>query len=378
MKREPRKTNRSYLRRRGAAGRSTFGWNARPARAGESGEAEALIRQGVELRAQKKDERALPLFEKAYQLSRSPRTAGQLGLVEMALGYFVDAEKYLSEAVASPDHPWVAKNLADAEGAARDGEDPDWRALHHRRARRRRGAGERQAGRPAAAVVADPPRQGARRRAGARARLRGVDGLRRHGRRQARGSIVPAAARGGRGRAAAARHPSRSPPRRCRSRVEADAGGAVGRDGDPAARARGRPGRIGSPPASITATPAPADSGDHSNLRPVAWGVGIAGIAGLVFGAVEGVVAIKQAQRVQRSHRPRSGQPAQQTIPDCNTTAPTARLPGHPGFAREREEAVDHRFRRGRRADGGRGGAVGAVVTQGARGRLQHRHRLHP
>ena len=30
----------------------------------------------------------------------------------MALGYFVDAEKYLSEAVASPDHPWVAKNLA--------------------------------------------------------------------------------------------------------------------------------------------------------------------------------------------------------------------------------------------------------------------------
>ena len=85
---------------------------ARPARAGDSAEAEALIRQGVELRAQKKDERALPLFEKAYQLSRTPRTAGQLGLVEMALGYFVDAEKYLGEAVASPDHPWVAKNLA--------------------------------------------------------------------------------------------------------------------------------------------------------------------------------------------------------------------------------------------------------------------------
>ena len=68
---------------------------AGPARAGESGEAESLIRQGVELRSQKKDERALPLFEKAYQISRSPRTAGQLGLVEMALGYFVDAEKYL-------------------------------------------------------------------------------------------------------------------------------------------------------------------------------------------------------------------------------------------------------------------------------------------
>ena len=84
---------------------SGFGWNARPARAGDSAEAEALIRQGVELRAQKKDERALPLFEKAYQLSRTPRTAGQLGLVEIALGYFVDAEKYLSEALGSPDHP---------------------------------------------------------------------------------------------------------------------------------------------------------------------------------------------------------------------------------------------------------------------------------
>src|SRR5215475_9606181 len=88
-----------------------LGLTARPARAGDSAEAEALIRQGVELRAQKKDERALPLFEKAYQISRSPRTAGQLGLVEMALGYFVDAERYLGEAVASPDHPWVAKNL---------------------------------------------------------------------------------------------------------------------------------------------------------------------------------------------------------------------------------------------------------------------------
>ena len=114
----------------------TSGWAARPARAGESGEAEALIRQGVELRSQKKDERALPLFEKAYQISRTPRTAGQLGLVEMALGYFVDAERYLGEALSSPDHPWVAKNLATlkaqlAAAKAQIGE------LLHRRASRR-------------------------------------------------------------------------------------------------------------------------------------------------------------------------------------------------------------------------------------------------
>jgi hypothetical protein len=84
----------------------------RAASAGETGEAEALIREGVELRAKGKDERALPLFEQAYQKSRTPRTAGQLGLVELAVGYNVEAEKYLGEALASPDHPWVAKNLA--------------------------------------------------------------------------------------------------------------------------------------------------------------------------------------------------------------------------------------------------------------------------
>jgi len=78
----------------------------------ESLEAESLIRQGVELRAHGKDERALPLFEKAYKTSRTPRTAGQLGLVELSVGYFVEAERYLGEALASPDHPWVAKNLA--------------------------------------------------------------------------------------------------------------------------------------------------------------------------------------------------------------------------------------------------------------------------
>jgi hypothetical protein len=78
----------------------------------ESLEAESLIRQGVELRAHGKDERALPLFEKAYKTSRTPRTAGQLGLVELSVGYFVEAERYLGEALASPDHPWVAKNLS--------------------------------------------------------------------------------------------------------------------------------------------------------------------------------------------------------------------------------------------------------------------------
>jgi len=49
----------------------------------EAEQAEALIREGVQLRGQDQTARALPLFEKAYRLSRTPRTAGQLGLCEL-------------------------------------------------------------------------------------------------------------------------------------------------------------------------------------------------------------------------------------------------------------------------------------------------------
>jgi hypothetical protein len=84
---------------------------ASPARAASDAEqAEALIRDGVKLRSQDKTAQALPLFEKAYQISRTPRTAAQLGLCELELGYWVETERYLTEALASPDHPWIAKN----------------------------------------------------------------------------------------------------------------------------------------------------------------------------------------------------------------------------------------------------------------------------
>jgi len=80
-------------------------------------DAEAAIRQGMELRKQGEDARALPYLEKAYQLSRTPRTAAQLGLVQMGLGYWVDAERHLDEALSDPDNYWVAKNRAVLEGA---------------------------------------------------------------------------------------------------------------------------------------------------------------------------------------------------------------------------------------------------------------------
>jgi hypothetical protein len=76
----------------------------------EAEQAEQLIREGVQLRGQDQTARALPLFEKAYRISRTPRTAGQLGLCELELGNYAEAELYLAEALASPNHPWIAKN----------------------------------------------------------------------------------------------------------------------------------------------------------------------------------------------------------------------------------------------------------------------------
>ena len=83
-----------------------------PARAEteEAEQSEALIKEGIQLRGQDQTARALPLFERAYRLSRNPRSAGQLGLCELELGAFAEAELYLSEALATPNHPWIAKN----------------------------------------------------------------------------------------------------------------------------------------------------------------------------------------------------------------------------------------------------------------------------
>jgi hypothetical protein len=51
------------------------------------------------------------MFQGAYAAARTPRTAGQLGLSEMSVGYWVQAEAHLAEALDFPTHPWVAKNL---------------------------------------------------------------------------------------------------------------------------------------------------------------------------------------------------------------------------------------------------------------------------
>lgn len=80
-------------------------------------EADALIEEGVKLRAQKKDAEALALFEQAYAQSRSPRALGQIALAEQALGRWLAAEKHLTEALAASGDPWIASKKATLEGS---------------------------------------------------------------------------------------------------------------------------------------------------------------------------------------------------------------------------------------------------------------------
>ena len=93
-----------------------------PARA-DAAEVEALIAKGNELRRAGTPGPALPYFQKAYELARTPRTTGQLGLAELAAGYPVEAEAHLAAALASPNNPSIRKLhrriLADAMAMAR-------------------------------------------------------------------------------------------------------------------------------------------------------------------------------------------------------------------------------------------------------------------
>lgn len=81
------------------------------ARASDTDE-ETLIRQGIESRRKRNDVVALELFRKAYDVRRSPRAAAQMGMAEIALGRWVDAEAHLQEAISVPSDPWIAKHQA--------------------------------------------------------------------------------------------------------------------------------------------------------------------------------------------------------------------------------------------------------------------------
>src|SRR5215470_12235523 len=83
-------------------------WQSANARA-DAAEVEALIAKGNELRRAGTPGPALPYFQKAYELARTPRTTGQLGLAELAARYPVEAAEHLAAALRTPDDPSIVK-----------------------------------------------------------------------------------------------------------------------------------------------------------------------------------------------------------------------------------------------------------------------------
>ncbi len=75
---------------------------------------EVLIREGVSLRRSGDDAKAYGYIKRAYEISHTPRTTAQLGLVEQALGRFLDSQQHLSEALDGND-AWVDQNRAVLE-----------------------------------------------------------------------------------------------------------------------------------------------------------------------------------------------------------------------------------------------------------------------
>jgi hypothetical protein len=71
---------------------------------------DALIMRGLDLRRTGRSEEALILFRRAYEAEPSPRTLGQMGLVESSLQLWIDADTHLGAALATPDDAWVRRN----------------------------------------------------------------------------------------------------------------------------------------------------------------------------------------------------------------------------------------------------------------------------
>jgi hypothetical protein len=81
-------------------------------------DAEGLIKRANALRGAKRDQEALPLYQKAYEIAPTPRTAAQLGLCETILGYWLSADTHLSEALAGKSE-WIDRNRATLEQTLR-------------------------------------------------------------------------------------------------------------------------------------------------------------------------------------------------------------------------------------------------------------------
>jgi len=81
----------------------------------QSPAADQLITDGMAARRAGDDERALGLFARAWDASRTPRARAQMALAEQALGRFALAEAHLTEALAASNDRWISERRPSLE-----------------------------------------------------------------------------------------------------------------------------------------------------------------------------------------------------------------------------------------------------------------------
>ena len=96
---------------------SLMGGTARYAHADSTTEAEDHVKRGVALRRAGNDVAALREFQKAWDITQTPRTSAQLGLCQQSLGQWAPAQARLLEALAAKEDPWITKNRMALEKA---------------------------------------------------------------------------------------------------------------------------------------------------------------------------------------------------------------------------------------------------------------------
>jgi|CZKU01.1.fsa_nt_gi hypothetical protein len=90
--------------------------NVAPCRAGDATATE-LLRRGIALRREHRNEEALASFEAASQIEPSPCATAQIGLAQQALSRWSEAEVNLTLALAATHDPWIRKHRTAIEGA---------------------------------------------------------------------------------------------------------------------------------------------------------------------------------------------------------------------------------------------------------------------
>ena len=79
---------------------------------------DALVKKGVDLRRQGKEQEALETFQRAAQLKRTPRVVAQVALAEQAIGMWASAERDLKEALdRGASDVWISKNRRQLDEA---------------------------------------------------------------------------------------------------------------------------------------------------------------------------------------------------------------------------------------------------------------------